>query len=136
MPGYRNKRVRSNFRLGPRTVEIREQRDGIRRVERGAFPIRPAYECLHLGSGVYRNPCSVGKHRIQHFKAGASCGCRRTRTSGLETLQELDHSAVHRFRPLLLRPVAATRQHDRLLQAGNEFRQVRDQLVHAAERNE
>jgi len=31
MPGYRNKRVRSNFRLGPRTVEIREQRDGIRR---------------------------------------------------------------------------------------------------------
>jgi hypothetical protein len=134
MPGY--KRVRSNFRF--RAANRRNPRATRRHktVERGAFPICPAYECLHLGSGVYRNPCSVGKRRIQHFKAGASCGCRLTRTSGLETLQELDHSAVHRFRPLLLRPVAATRQHDRLLQAGNEFRQVRDQLVHAAERNE
>ena len=35
--------------------------------------------------------------------------------SSLETLEELDHSAVDRFRSLLLRPVTATRQHDRLL---------------------
>src|SRR5215471_10648581 len=59
--------------------------------------------------------CSAAKRRTRHFKAGASTGCRLRRTSALETLEELDHSAVDRFRSLLLRPVTATRQHDRLL---------------------
>src|SRR4030095_7066865 len=56
----------------------------------------------------------------------------RTCDPRLETSQEVDHSGVDLVGYVLLSPVATTRQHARPPQLGNELRQGRDELVHAA----
>ena len=52
----------------------------------------------------------------------------------LQALQKIDDRGVDLGRAFLLGPVAAARQHDRLAQLRHEFREVRQQLVHAGER--
>jgi hypothetical protein len=44
--------------------------------------------------------------------------------------EEIDHRFVHVGGALLLGPVTAARQHDRLAKLRHEFRQVGKQLIH------
>jgi hypothetical protein len=49
------------------------------------------------------------------------------------TPQKGDHGLVDLCGPFLLNPMTAAREDDRFLEAGDEFRQASDELVHTAE---
>src|SRR5713226_2899607 len=51
----------------------------------------------------------------------------------LQVAEEVDHRGVDVLGPLLLRPVAATGEHDRLPEMRDKLRQVGNELVHPPE---
>jgi len=51
----------------------------------------------------------------------------------LKTPEEVEHRGIDCLRPLLLGPVTAAREHERPPEAGDELRQIGNELVHPAE---
>ena len=51
----------------------------------------------------------------------------------LEAPEKVDHRGIDLLRPLLLGPVTAAREHERLLKVRDELRQIGNELVHTAE---